>query len=143
MVIARTARDNEYNSKVDEFVSRAISCFVTPDYPIGRSISLPSMIPTAFGTLIQTLESGIDDDVIQAALAKSVCSCHFISGLNVGDCIDRSNIPGAAALNSVSVSGHEVDVELSWLAGIIGLHWGKRTRASFDPAHPEYGCTLL
>jgi len=149
MVIARTGFDHEYNSKIDEFVSRAISCFADPSFPIGKNIPPPkdgqSFYSSTLDT-IETLKSGIQSNIIQSAVAKSVCSCHFISGLDVKICIGRRKIPAASLLTSISVENNTVNVLPTILTKILGNIFGqyKDTQivASFNQGHPEFGCTL-
>ena len=146
MVIARTGYDQEYNSKIDEFVSRAISCFDDPNYPIGKNIPPPEYAKTTFPIILKTLKSGLQSNVIQAAVAKTICSCHFVSGLDLKTCMDRSNIPAAKLLTSVSIKQNVVYTQQTKLAKVLAkvftLQGENRTEASFDQRHPEFGCTL-
>lgn len=146
MVIARTGYDEEYNSKIDEFVSRAIACFDDPNYPIGKNIPPPDYTKITLPTLYKTLKSGLRTNVFFAAVAKTVCSCHFISGIDVGTCIDRSNIPLVSKLAKVSIRDNVVTSEQTkyakMLITVLGRRPGTKANASFDKDHPEYGCTL-
>jgi CubicO group peptidase (beta-lactamase class C family) len=146
MVIARTGYDQEYNSKVDEFVSRAIACFDNPNHPIGKNIPPPPYSKTSISTIFNTLKSGLQTNLLQAAVAKTVCSCHFISGLDIDTCVLRSNIPIAKQLTTVEIKNNTVYSTQSrfarFLIKIFGLQPEKIARASFDQLHPEFGCTL-
>ena len=146
MVIARTGYDKEYNSKIDEFVSRAISCFDDPNYPIGKVIPPPAYTRSTFPIVLKTLRSGLETNVIQSAVAKTICSCHFISGLDIKTCLARSNIPAARLLSSVTIDNNVVYSEQSKLAKFLVKFFGigsiTRAEASFDINHPEFGCTL-
>lgn len=146
MVIARTGYDQEYNSKVDEFVSRAIACFDNPAYPIGKEIPPPKYSKITPANIYKTIKTGMKTNVFQAAVAKTICSCHFISKMDVKTCVDRSNIPLAKKLTKVSVSGNVVTAERSALAKVlIGIFGIGRThsKAVFNKDHPELGCTLM
>jgi len=146
MVIARTGYDKEYNSNIDEFVSRAISCFDDPNYPIGKNIPPPIYTKITFPGILKTLKSAIEGNIIQAAVAKSVCSCHFISGVDVKTCLARSNIPAAKLFTSVEVKNNVVYADQSkwaqYFIKIVGAKSSKRSEAGFDINHPEFGCTL-
>jgi len=142
MVIARTGYDEEYNSKVDEFVSRAISCFSNPNYPIGKNIPPPKSEHVGIKQIFQVLFSGIRDDIIQAAVAKSVCSCHFVSKVDVSTCVERSNVPLAKETTRVSLNQDSVEGQESLFASLLGFHHGKQVHATYDEKNPQFGCTL-
>ncbi len=146
MVIARTGYDQEYNSKLDEFVSRALSCFYDPNYPIGKNIPPPEYSRTTLPIIFNTLRSGLQTNLIQAAVSKTLCSCHFISGLDLNTCTTRSNIPLAKYLTKATKDNNSISVEQSALAKlfvkVFGLKSHHSVSASFDINHPEFGCTL-
>ena len=147
MVIARTGYDQEYNSKVDEFVSRSIACFDDPAYPIGKNIPPPKSSRKNISDTFKTIKTGIKTNVFQAAVAKTVCSCHFVSGLDVDTCVERSNIPLAKRLTKISIKDNVVTAEQSKWAKIFvkvfGLLDQTKSEASFNKDHPEFGCTLI
>jgi CubicO group peptidase (beta-lactamase class C family) len=146
MVIARTGYDQEYNSKIDEFVSRAIACFDNPAYPIGKNIPPPKYSKLTLPTIFKTLKSGLQANVIQAAVAKSVCSCHFISGIDAQTCFKRSNVPLASKLVKFSIKDNTVSTEKTKLAKfllkVFSFQPEAKMKASFDKANPQFGCTL-
>jgi CubicO group peptidase (beta-lactamase class C family) len=146
MVIARTGYDQEYNSKLDEFVSRAIACFDDPTYPIGKNIPPPDYTKITWPAIYKTLKSGLRTNVLFAAVAKTVCSCHFISGIDVDTCVDRSNVPLITKLAKISVRDNVVIAEQTKYAKILvaayGRWPGEKSYASYDRTHPEFGCTL-
>ncbi|MDD4975288.1 MAG: serine hydrolase [Bacteriovorax sp.] len=146
MVIARTGYDQEYNSNVDEFVSRAISCFDDPKYPIGKNIPPPAYSKNSILAILNTLKSALQTKMMQATVAKTICSCHFISGLDVNTCLERSNIPVAKQLTTVFIKNNTVYSEQSKFANfflkVFGLDSEKKAQASFNKNHPEFGCTL-
>ncbi|MGZ3789035.1 MAG: serine hydrolase domain-containing protein [Bacteriovorax sp.] len=141
MVIARTGYDMEYNPYVDEFVTRAISCFADPNYQVGKYIPPPKR-EKELKTALLTLKTGIKNNIFQPTVAKTICSCHFNSGLDVDTCLKRSNIPEADKLTSVYVSENGVSVKASWLGSKLGLKRDYTSRAVWDKTHPEFGCTL-
>ena len=141
IVIARTGYDKEYNFKIDEFVTRALSCFSDPNYPIAKTVKLPRYTNYGFLETIETLVSGLKMQIFQTAMAKSICSCHFVSGIDVKTCVARSNIPLANQLIKLSIEDDRAK------SGKIFVHarprWNKKyATATFDSAHPEFGCTL-
>ncbi len=146
MVIARTGYDMEFNSKLDEFFSRAISCFDDPNYPIGKNIPAPEYSKLTWPALLKTLKSGLKTNVLFSAIAKTACSCYFISGIDIGTCIDRSNIPLISKLANVSIRGNTAIVSQTKYAKVLIAAYGKKpgqlAYASYDQTHPEFGCTL-
>ncbi len=146
MVIARTGRDDEYNSKIDIFVSKAIACFHDPKYPTGREIPPPSSSKRIIMELFKTLKSGLKSNMMQAAVSKSVCSCHFISGLDLKTCIARSNIPLAGILTRVGVEDNRVISKQTALAKflvkVLNFQSEPIAISFFDQVHPEFGCQL-
>jgi CubicO group peptidase (beta-lactamase class C family) len=146
MVIARTGYDQEYNSKIDQFVSRAISCFDNPNYPIGKNIPPPKSSKSSIFIIFNTIKTGLETNILQNAVAKTVCSCHFISGIDKNTCINRSNIPFAKNLTNIYINNNIVYAKQSKLAKLLtkvfGLKYNIESQASFDLIHPEFGCTL-
>ena len=146
MVIARTGYDQEYNSRIDEFVSRAIACFDDPEYTIGKRIPPPKYTKVTIPKIFQTLKSSLQTGMLQATVAKTICSCHFISGLDLHTCIDRSNIPLAKLLTNVSIKNNVVysnQTKISkFLVKVFHLKSENKASAVFDQVRPEFGCTL-
>lgn len=146
MVIVRTGHDQEYISKIDEFVSRAISCFDDHNYPIGKNIPAPANSNPSITKIFKTLKSSLQTNMMQAAVAKIICSCHFVSGLDIETCLERSNIPLANLLTNIVIVKNKVFSNQSKIAKlfikIFGLKESETAEASFDQAHPEFGCTL-
>lgn len=146
MVIARTGFDKDYNGRIDEFVSRAISCFYDPSYPIGKYIPAPKDDKGPLSGILETLKSGIEANILQPTLAKNMCSCHFVSGIEFNHCYDRSYVPLAKTFATVSIkqnSGvYHVKATPTLLGKIIGLNTRDLPEAVYDPNHSEFGCTL-
>ena len=147
MVIARTAYDKEYNSKIDEFTSRALSCFVDPKHPIGKIILPPKEGGNSFFDTLKTIKSGLETNIIQTAVAKSVCSCHFVVGLDIETCLERSNIPAATLLTKISSEKNKIYTEQTRLASFLAIFLAhepaRKIEAHFNADHPEFGCTLM
>ncbi|MBP9679823.1 MAG: serine hydrolase [Bacteriovorax sp.] len=148
MVIARTGTDGEYNSKIDEFVSRAISCFADPDYPIGRNIP-PTKDKASIKSRLETLKSGIEANILQPSVAKTVCSCYFVVGLDINTCLERSKIPMAKKMANIIVRENDgqqgmysIEARPTLLGKTLGLKTKNLPRAFYDSTHPEFGCTL-
>ncbi len=146
MVIARTGYDLEYNSHIDEFVSRALSCFENPNYPVGKNIPSPDYAKNSFSEIYKTLKSSLQTNTLQAAIAKITCSCHFISGLDPKVCIARSSIPFAKYLAKVSIKGNVVYSEQTKIAKLLKKTFSFNSepvaKAVFDQEHRQYGCML-
>jgi CubicO group peptidase (beta-lactamase class C family) len=147
MVIARTGNDDTYAHKVDAFVSRAVSCFADPNAPIGEvnpkfSSPTPGLVDT-----LKALRPALHEGLIQNALAKSVCSCTYVSKARMETCVERSKVEMAEKIANMTMtegdSGKkQVQVRLTWLGRKIAGN-DQIALAEFDPARPQLGCTLL
>ena len=146
MVIARTGYDEDDGPAVDKFVSLALGCFVDPHYPEGKIIPLPDYAKEKLSNTIKTLKTGLKSNIIQAAVAKSICSCAFLSGVDAKTCFSRSNIPLAKELTSTTIKDNIVTSAQSKLGkdlgAILGLAEVPVAHAIFNKDHPEFGCTL-
>ncbi|MDO9183423.1 MAG: serine hydrolase, partial [Bacteriovorax sp.] len=149
MIIVRTGYDTAVNSKIDEFVSRAISCFHDPKYPVGREIPAPETAKLDMVKLIRNVKNSIDANTLQATIAKTVCSCHLVSNNEIPVCLKRNNFNFSKYLTKVEVKKNinyegmiSIQVKLSRFARLFKLHYGNSAIAYFNPKQPEYGCTL-
>ena len=146
MVIARTGHDNEYNSKIDLFVTKALACFHDPNYPQGKIIPPPKSSGSSIKELFTTLKTGLDTHIILSAVAKTICSCHFISGVDTKTCVARSNIPLAKWLTHHEVVGNQVQVRQTKLAKILNkvLNFQREPLAiaQYNANEPQFGCLL-
>jgi len=146
MIIARTGFDKDYNGRIDEFVTRAISCFADPTYPIGKYIPAPKKDKGPLSGILETLKSGISSNILQPTLAKNMCSCRFVSKINEKDCYERSYVPMAKTFATVSTTSqggvYTIKATPTWLGTKLGLESKDLPVARFDTNHPEFGCTL-
>lgn len=146
MVIARTGFDKDYNGRIDEFVTRAISCFADPSYPIGKYIPAPKKDKGPLSGIVETLKSGISANILQPTLAKNMCSCHFVSGISEKNCYERSYVPMAKTFATVKMTTEgsvtTVKATPTLLGATLGLDSKDLPVAKFDSKHPELGCTL-
>ena len=142
MVITRTGLDKEYNSKVDAFVSKAIACFHDPDYPTGDVIKPSVSTSPSLGDLLTTLKTSLTENIIQPAVAKTLCSCHFIGKLDYKTCYARSNIPLSQTLTNIMTDNNTVIAYPSFLAKHSGFRNKAIAIAEFNTANPKLGCTL-
>ena len=142
MVITRTGRDKEYNSRVDAFVSKAIACFHDPDYPTGEVIKPSVRTSVSVGDLLTTLKSSLRENIIQPAVAKTLCSCHFIGKLDYKTCYERSNIPLSQTLTNIVTDSNTVIAYPSFIAKHSGFKNNAIAIAEFNTMNPKLGCTL-
>ncbi|MBC7537957.1 MAG: serine hydrolase [Bacteriovorax sp.] len=149
MIIIRTGYGFGFNSKMDEFVSRAISCFHDPKYPIGKEI--PPLYPSTLGigTLIRNVKNAVQANTLQATIAKTICSCHLVSEMDIPICVKRNDFTLSKLLTKLEVKKNieldgkiAIQVKLARFARIFKLHYGNSAMAVYDPNHAEYGCTL-
>lgn len=149
MVVVRNGYDLEYKSKIDQFISRSIACFSNPHQAIGKTLPPPKYAkPVTMPIIFQTTKSGLTTDIFLSSLARAVCSCHFISGLDEKTCIARSNIPFTSQLINLSIKNNTVTTTRKAYAKTFIRVFGRDSkddmkRARFDARNPQFGCTLL
>ncbi|MFA6238571.1 MAG: serine hydrolase [Bacteriovorax sp.] len=148
MIIVRTGHDLEFRSKLNEFMSRAIQCFEDPNHKIGSS-GPTKTIKMGLGTLIKNVKNGIEANTLQASIAKTICSCHFISGIDIPSCVKRNNFTMSKLFTKISVKQNKekdnrqsIQVRLSRFARLFKLHFGNSTKAFYSPDKPFFGCSL-
>lgn len=149
MIIVRTGRDFEYHSKTNEFISRAIQCFHDPSHIIGKSKHRDNPLEMSLGKLIRNVKNAIQAKTLQGSIAKTICSCHFVSGLDISSCIKRNHFTLAKLLTKITVTKVKeptgemsINVKLSKFAKLFKHHRGDPVKAYYDPARAEFGCTL-
>lgn len=149
MILARTGHDKEFHSKMNEFISRAIQCFHDPSHVVGKSSPAKNPITMGLGQLIKNVKNSIEANTLQATLAKTICSCHYVSNLDIPACVKRNHFSLSRLLTKISVrqtkqlSGEMViQVKLSRFARLFKLHYGNSAKAVYNPDKPQFGCTL-
>lgn len=149
MLIVRTGYDKTFNPKVDELVSRALSCFYDPKYPIGKEI--PRLYPEHMSILklIKNVKNAIEAHTLEASIAKTICSCHFVSKMDIPACLKRNHFPLTKFLTKIKIKKEmaldgtiSFQVHLARFARLFKFHLGHSAKATYDPLHPELGCTL-
>ncbi|HTL11147.1 MAG TPA: serine hydrolase [Bdellovibrionota bacterium] len=142
IVIARTGRGGEYDSALDGLVTRTLACLEGSSDPVAPVA--PGFLvtkPLSLKTDIEVLKTGLRTGLLQGAVAKWTCTCHFVSGLDIGDCVRRTNVPLASTFTHTKIHGDQVEVRPSGLGKIIAGSSLTAT-AVFDSRNPQFGCTL-
>ncbi len=150
MIIARTGYDTNFNTHIDEFVSRAISCFDDPDYPVGHEILPLNKKRMGFISLIKNVKNALEANSLQGAVAKTICSCHLLSELDINTCLIRNNLSFSKLFSEIDVvkknnfinGDISLTVKLSRFANFLKLSTKKTATAIYNPNKPENGCTL-
>ncbi|RPJ70979.1 MAG: class C beta-lactamase-related serine hydrolase, partial [Alphaproteobacteria bacterium] len=149
MIIVRTGHDSEYHSKTNEFISRAIQCFHDPNHKIGKSRPGNNPLEMSIGKLIRNVKNAIQANTLQGSIAKTICSCHYVTGLDIPACIKRNNFTLAKLLTKITVTETKeftgemsINVKLSKFARLFKHHRGDPVKAYYDPMRAEFGCTL-
>ncbi|MDD4976542.1 MAG: serine hydrolase [Bacteriovorax sp.] len=150
MIIVRTGYGFGFNSKIDKFVSSAISCFHDPKYPLGKEIPpLKNPPKLGLGKIIMNVKNSVEANTLQGSIAKTVCSCHLVSGLDIPTCLERNDFTLSKLLTKLEVKKNVafdgkigIQVKLARFARLFKLHYGNSALAYYDPNHAEYGCTL-
>jgi hypothetical protein len=148
MIIARTGYDVDANSKIDAFVSRAISCFDNPNYKVGKILPTKKVKMT-MNKLIKNIRNIFEANTLQASIAKTVCSCHLVSGVDINTCLERNNFSFSKYITKIAVQkgilfdgNISVQVHLSRFFKLFHLNAKNSAKAVYNPEHPEFGCTL-
>jgi hypothetical protein len=90
-------------------------------------------------TGIGELQYLLSDGVAQGIFAKESCSCIFVSGLSLEDCIEKSNVPRALlALLNISIDMNAKKVSVNALV----FPYFTPARAEFNKSQPRKGCRL-
>lgn len=149
MIIVRTGYDTEFRSKLNEFISRAIQCLHDPNHKIGTSSPSKNPINMSLPKLIRNIKNSIDANTLQASIAKTVCSCHFVTGQEISTCLKRNNFTLSKLLTKITVTeedesgGHKsIQVRLARFARLFKHQMGKPAKAFYNPQTPKFGCTL-
>ncbi|MGZ3790283.1 MAG: serine hydrolase domain-containing protein [Bacteriovorax sp.] len=148
MIIVRMGHDRSANSKLDAFVSKAIACFYDPNYKVGEKLP-KNPVQIKIGNIIKNIKNAVQANALQASIAKTICSCHLISDIDINTCLDRYNFSLSSLLTKIAVKKDaepdgliSVQVRLSRFAHLFKHHNTDSAKAYFDPVHAEYGCTL-
>lgn len=83
--------------------------------------------------------------LLNAILAKEICSCHWIAGLAVDDCLKRGNLPSGSERMVVlepNESQHVMTVRTSRLGRLL-YGRGPDAWAMYNAYHPEKGCRMV
>lgn len=116
-------------------LSAATALAVYAERP-AEAVQIPNLKLTKFG-----VESGL----LTVLFAKELCSCHFVDGLSLDQCLATSNLPsGADKVVGVDIDENATTVSAHYtlLAHAFSLQTGPAAAASFDRSHPEFGCVL-
>lgn len=97
IVFVMTGHNKEYWSKIDSLVHSITSCVnpkKTPGFVTSQSaVSTTETSSTPFFKQLKLGSAVLRKGVLQAILAKEICSCYYVSGLPIETCMDRANLP--------------------------------------------------
>lgn len=147
MVIVRTGYDHSFNDRIDAFVTRAISCFHDSNFKVAP-IHERKKEHISIEKILKNIRNIFEARTLQSSIAKIVCSCHLVSGVDIPTCLDRNNFGVTKYITKINVKeSFEMDGEISIgvrLSGLSRIFSGNRyyAKAYYDPQTPEYGCTL-
>ena len=92
MIIVRTGHDFQFNNKVDDFVSHAIACFHDPKYTIPNEKPRKKLPVNKIGDIIRGVKNAIEANTLQGSIAKSICSCHLVSEIDIPTCLKHNDL---------------------------------------------------
>lgn len=150
MVVARTGWDGQYDSLIDGMAASAASCFGGWPWPQSVSASLPVASAgngrwfARIFTGVERAHIALDAGILQANVARELCSCHFVSGLGPALCMARSN-SDPSALKLITWSLRDVDRTVTVkpdLAGRMIAPQARSASASLDRGLTRAGCAL-
>lgn len=149
MIIVRTGFDNNYHHKIDEFVSNAIACFDDPHYQVGKTDLKTKVSAQGFSSVIKSVKNAMEARTMQGAIAKIICSCHYVVGLDVPTCLKRNNFSETKLLSTVTVRENNessetksIQVRLARFARLFKVGFENSAKAVYDPKKAMFGCTL-
>jgi len=146
LIIARTAHDDpKAVFQYDVLVANALKCFApdAPGVPRGPPLALktdkeeafnPFSIFESLGEFDQTMSQG----TLPGMMAKELCSCHFITGLSIDECISRSPVPTMAAHALADIATDEPRKTIN----ITPRFSSRSTQARSNRKAPREGCSL-
>lgn len=146
LIIARTAHDDPLATlPADIVIGNAVRCFA-PDAS-GVSRGAPLALKTDMGkpfnpfSIFEDLsefEHTLSQGTLQGMMAKELCSCHFITGLSVDECIARSPVPTLAAHAMADIATDDRQKIVS----ITPRFSDRPTQARVNLKAPREGCRL-
>jgi CubicO group peptidase (beta-lactamase class C family) len=147
MIISRTAHDpHDAELPLDASIGNALRCFA-PGSP-GVASDRHAIPPKASGFKSMNAKEafeGLDslnylgeEGRLSGLIAKEMCSCHFISGLESNECIRRSPVPVAMAhlLNDIQVDEAAKSVTVRPRFGTVPA------LARMNKSKPREGCRM-
>ncbi len=147
LVIARNGYDQQYVPKLDRFGRKAMRCFapqaeakLPPEVQTG-----PAPDPNNYLKMIADVNYTTSSGFLSSAIAKEVCSCHYVAGLDIyKQCLSRTGIPPLVFQAVAIEQTHSGPLKIL-KAGIFNGQRPKKPWATavYDETHPEYGCRLL
>jgi CubicO group peptidase (beta-lactamase class C family) len=147
MVIVRTGYDHSFNDKIDAFVTRALSCFHDPKTKLAP-VPEKHRDHISISKIFKNIRNIVEAKTLQSSIAKIVCSCHLVSGVDINTCLKRHDFGVTKHITKINVrESFETDGNISIgvrLSGLTRIFSGNRyyAKAYYDPQAPEYGCTL-
>lgn len=149
MIIVRNGHDLEFHSKLNEFIARTIQCVHDPEHVVTKSKSADGPMRMSLWKMIKNIRNSMQANTLQASIAKTVCSCHYVSGLDIPTCVKRNNFSLSKLVTKLTVRENKekdgtmsIQVRLSKFARLFKLHFGNSAKAYYNPRQPEFGCTL-
>lgn len=147
MVIVRTGYDHTFNDRLDAFVTRAISCFHNPKTKVAPvpKFDRPKI---SIGKVFKNIRNIFEAQTLQSSIAKIVCSCHLVMGVDIPTCLKRHDFGVTKYITKINVKeSFEMDGNVSIgvrLSGLTRIFSRNKyyAKAYYDPQTPEYGCTL-
>jgi CubicO group peptidase (beta-lactamase class C family) len=146
LVIARTAHDGATTVlQADVIVANAMKCFApnAPGVPRGAPLALKTDTDMNFNPLsifsdLSELNHTMNQGMLPGMIAKELCSCHFITGLSVEQCLSRSPVPPMAAHVLADIATDE----RRKLVSITPRFSSRSTQARINLRSPREGCSL-
>ncbi len=147
MIIVRTGYDHAFNDRLDPFVTRALACFHNPGTKLAP-IPKKEHPKISIGKFFKNIRNVSEAQTLQSSIAKIVCSCHLVMGVDIPTCLKRHDFGITKHITKINVKeSFEADGNVSIgvrLSGLSRIFSGNKyyAKAYYDPQVPEYGCTL-
>ncbi len=149
-IIVRTGFDSHYWSNVGAIANLSLACF-TSDPSEPSTIVAHESEKTKIKQRLNDLKYFVRTGMLANAMAKEICSCAFINGIDPKTCLKRNHVPGmASGFQSVAVDPFNRVVTISPNSSTkiqnIGfaqqLLDAKGAKAKYSPQPQTQGCVL-
>ncbi len=96
------------------------------------------------GPEILDLRYAVNSGLLSRMLAKEMCSCRYVTGLPIAECLKRTSLPGPL-VNSATVTDQVAAKSITAGPTVVSrllLGGGPSAQARFRTEQPQLGCVI-